>query len=240
MNSWILHDVIDARIIYQKGNSRSEDLSRELEQECLDHNLRVERRPGQHPDQARLQFGRWRLRPCSDGKVQKKMATERGIWGCLMSHWLLWQECLDHDKPILIFEHDAELKGPILQEWLQDPDWDVLTLDPALITYWEHYNDQHSRQDQAQLREFFLWSKPRQWGPYLPGAHAYIIRPQGAGRIQRAVKRDGVAPADVLLNRGIVRIRAIEPGRARVRLRAIPDLESFYRLSATRDWETNR
>ena len=47
------------------------------------------------------------------GTVQGKMQFRPGAWGCLISHYTLWQQCSHDSKPWLILEQDAiALDGP--------------------------------------------------------------------------------------------------------------------------------
>jgi hypothetical protein len=109
----------------------------------------------------------------------RNMMLRPGVQGCFMSHYRLWQHCVEINKPIGIFEHDIEfLAAP-----KQFPDFaHVLKL------------------------EGFLKKKPRPAGEWYEGARAYIIKPAGAARLLNWVNQHGALPADVAIGLDVVDI----------------------------------
>jgi hypothetical protein len=106
----------------------------------------------------------------------RAMMHRPGVRGCFLSHWQLWNRCVQNCEPLGIFEHDIEfLSAP--------PDMEF-----------EHV-----------LRlEGFLLKKPRPAGAWYEGARAYILKPAGAELLINWVQANGALPADVNLGLDIV------------------------------------
>lgn len=115
----------------------------------------------------------------------RKLLQKPGVRGCFLSHWVLWNKCVDSGVPIGIFEHDIEfLKSPI----------DFSTVDfPHIL----------------KLEGFELRS-PRPAGQWYEGARAYILKPEGAERLISWVKSNGCLPADVNIGDQILDITLYE------------------------------
>ncbi len=101
-----------------------------------------------------------------------------GTRGCFLSHWKLWNLCVDENMPMAIFEHDVEFYQPIGDIEFQD-----------VIKF-----------------EGFKVTKPIPPGQWWEGARAYAITPQGAKKILSWIKEHGAMPADWMLCDGIVDI----------------------------------
>lgn len=97
-----------------------------------------------------------------------------------LSHYNLWKKSVDLNEPIAIFEHDA-----IIMDKLPKP--------PALV----------GSIGQPSYGKFNTPNKLG-WGrlvskEYFPGAHAYIVHPQGAKKLVERAKIDA-CPTDVFLH----------------------------------------
>lgn len=106
-------------------------------------------RDGQRVTQA--DWDRVGVRMMSEGKMTRRP----GAQGCWLSHFALWQRCVDLDQPIIIMEHDAVVTAP----WPADIDIDTCVV--------KLYSTAECKVNPA----FGLWSK---------GAHAYTVTPQQA------------------------------------------------------------
>ena len=84
-----------------------------------------------------------------------KMKRRPGAQGCWLSHFALWQRCVDTNEPIVILEHDAVVTGP----WPDD-----LDIETQLIKL-------YSTAECKINPRFGLWSK---------GSHAYTVTPSQA------------------------------------------------------------
>jgi hypothetical protein len=113
----------------------------------------------------------------SDAKC-RDMLQRPGVQGCFLSHWQLWNRCVELAQPIGIFEHDVEFLGPC-------PNIEF---------------------DHVFKLEGFLKKKARPAGEWYEGARAYILHPQGADRLIQWVKAHGALPADVNIGLDVVDI----------------------------------
>ncbi len=110
----------------------------------------------------------------------RSMMERPGVRGCFMSHFKLWEHCVNTNTIIGIFEHDIEfVSTPDSIENFQD----ILKL------------------------EGFLKKKPRPAGEWYEGARAYFITPQGANKLISWVKEHGALPTDVCIGLNVVDIK---------------------------------
>jgi GR25 family glycosyltransferase involved in LPS biosynthesis len=98
-----------------------------------------------------------------------------------LSHYSLWQKCIQLKETIVIFEHDAVLKSPIPSSHFLY----VMNIGHPSYGKWN---------TPSILGVNKLISKP-----YMPGAHAYMITPQGAELLIRHAKKSA-KPTDVFMN----------------------------------------
>lgn len=118
-----------------------------------------------------------------------KYMQRPGTQGCFLSHWRLWNQCVQTNQTLAIFEHDVEfVAGPV--------NVDI--------------------QDVVKL-EGFRPSKPIPPGQWWEGARAYMITPQGAAKIISWVHEHGAMPADWMLCDGIVDVKHDHHDVVRVR-----------------------
>ena len=109
----------------------------------------------------------------------RAMMERPGVQGCFLSHWKLWNLCVDLNEPIGIFEHDIEFLGPCPSDQFTD----VLKL------------------------EGLLKKKSRPAGEWYEGARAYILQPNGAKKLLEWTAQNGALPADVNIGLDIVDIK---------------------------------
>lgn len=98
-----------------------------------------------------------------------------------MSHYMLWRKCVELDEPIVIFEHDAFITNKIPN----------MTFTGCISIGKPSYGK---------------WNPPLTLGvnrltskKYFPGAHAYILSPDGAKALIKQAKRSA-GPTDTYLN----------------------------------------
>ena len=105
---------------------------------------------------------------------------------CFLSHYYLWKKCANNDVPFIIFEHDARF---------------ITEFDPRIIEQTTHvcsfgkpsygkYRKTNKKGAQS------LFSKD-----YFPGAHSYVITPQGAQSLLKRAKSVAPEPTDVFLHK---------------------------------------
>ena len=115
---------------------------------------------------------------CRSKKSLRDMARP-GVKGCFLSHWYLWQKCVNLKSNIGIFEYDVIFKKS------------APTIFPA---------------DVIKL-DGFKPSKPSPaTGHWWGGAHAYIITPVGAKKLLDWTNRWGANPADIMIGDNVVDI----------------------------------
>lgn len=133
-----------------------------------------------------------------------------------ISHFKLWQRCLDLNENIIILEHDAEVTGnlkniyPTIQRFegdilnLGSPNWGTRKWEGEGIELREICSNFHNvykpELSECKCDSYFLF-----------GAHAYMITPQGASRLVDAAHQYGILPADTYIRQEIVDIYDLLP-----------------------------
>lgn len=115
-----------------------------------------------------------------DGFREKWSRLDNAV-SCFMSHYLLWEKCVELNEPILILEHDAVVTNEIPNV----PFSGILSLGKP--SYGNYVTP-------PKLGVNKLVSKQ-----YFPGAHAYMIKPSAAKLLINAAKEDA-RPTDVFLH----------------------------------------
>ena len=123
---------------------------------------------------------------------------------CALSHYLLWEQCLMLDKPILILEHDSVFIKKI--DFLpEDTEYDIIGINNPLgcTRKSKVFHDKI-----LEKKRFF------QLAPYvdddmkhpqgLAGNSAYIVKPEGAHDLIRLVVKHGLWPNDAIMCRQLV------------------------------------
>ena len=100
-----------------------------------------------------------------------KMPRRPGAQGCWMSHWRLWNRCVETNQPMIILEHDAVVTAP----WPTD-----LDINPTLIKL---YTTAECKVNPA----FGRWSK---------GSHAYTVTPAQAQQLIDYAQTNGAQAVD--------------------------------------------
>ena len=114
--------------------------------------------------------------------ISKKRFTDAMDYGtkidnafaCFLSHFSLWQRCVEKNKPILILEHDALFTGSF-------PNFEIPDFKGLLSIGRPSYG---SFRIPNKSGVNILSSKR-----YLPGAHAYIIKPDAASDLIKTAKQ---------------------------------------------------
>lgn len=107
-----------------------------------------------------------------------------GVFGCFLSHWTLWNKCIEINEPIIIVEHDVDIDC----EWQNINLHNVEILKLFTSTSQMHYVDDVS-------------------GNWAVGAHAYCITPLGANKLINFVKENGAFAVDVLMGDNIIDVK---------------------------------
>ena len=165
-----------------------------------------------------------------------------GVLGCFLSHYFLWNECVQSNKPYMILEHDAYMLRPLPNKVLKlFPD--ILKLD-SLDPYLKTYNEDLARQSKLDT----IWSLHdrkehgkhiHERGLYSIGGYGYIIKPHAAQEIILECKENGFRPADHQIHTtSKIDIHHIAPSVVRIH-KDYHDHNAMQTLSLTRNLEKN-
>ncbi len=151
-------------------------------------------------------------------KFKKKRV---GVYGCFLSHYYLWLECVNSNEPHLILEHDGFFIKPLPEDILDNFD-DVLKLD-SFDPYSKNYNKEIENTISKKI-EYVPYVNPTPktsidktgnskhgTGNYLKGAYGYIIKPHAAEKIISWIDTNGFVPADQQIGSNIVDIKVTVP-----------------------------
>lgn len=136
-----------------------------------------------------------------------------GVFGCFLSHYYLWQDCIIKNEPFLILEHDGYFIRPLPDDILEKFT-DVLKLDnhdPYSKTY-----DTVVKEDQKFMIKKYhnnqaKFLEKNQTGNYMRGAYGYIIKPHAAEKLVKWISLNGFVPADQQIGNAIVDIQVTIP-----------------------------
>ena len=106
-----------------------------------------------------------------------------GQQGCFLSHWNLWNKCIDIDQPIVVLEHDA-----IIQD-----KWSDVTTSGVLVKLHANYKSHRVKTNNLT-------------GIWTNSSHAYYIEPTSAKSIIKFAKSVGALPVDVMLGSYVVKV----------------------------------
>lgn len=111
----------------------------------------------------------------------EKYSRQENCLSAFLSHFSLWQECLRTNSTIAIFEHDAILLDAI-------PNFRVRgCVNIGSPSYGKFKTPMH------------IGVGPLTSKPYFPGAHAYVLSPEGAKILTEQAKKKA-RPTDLFLN----------------------------------------
>lgn len=113
---------------------------------------------------------------------REKYSRYKNALAAFMSHYLLWNECVNTGQNYLILEHDAVFVSDIPQIFRGD----IVNLGAP----------SYGKFDTPRI----LGEGPLTSKTYLPGAHAYYITPRGATQLIVKAKQDA-RPTDVFINK---------------------------------------
>jgi GR25 family glycosyltransferase involved in LPS biosynthesis len=150
-------------------------------------------------------------------KMKEHRKTSLGIKGCFLSHYLLWEKCIELNEPIMIFEHDALLIRPLPNNIL-----DLFThhciLDYAV--HYPNYEEIIAKDGDLVVKEFLKLNDSKLKfksinKAHAKGSHAHIVKPLGAVTLVESVKKFGILPADMCVNQYYTSYVTIDPLIAR-------------------------
>jgi glycosyl transferase family 25 len=143
-----------------------------------------------------------------------------GVYGCFLSHYYLWRQCVTDNVSYCILEHDGYFVKPLSADIL-DHFSDVLKLD-GLDPYSKHYQDELENEKDLNLT-YKKYHNPsakflhkNETGNYMKGAYGYIIKPHAAKKIVDWIAVNGFVPADQQIGDLLVNIAVTIPSVVRL------------------------
>jgi len=120
-------------------------------------------------------------------RLEKPTMGKLGVQGCFLSHYYLWQRCVELNRSIIILEHDAVINAP----W-QDPNNDqcLIKLHRAHRTKANTYDEDSGN-----------WTK---------SGHAYYLNPVQANTLILWAKTNGALPTDILIGDKVLDFKHLE------------------------------
>jgi GR25 family glycosyltransferase involved in LPS biosynthesis len=158
----------------------------------------------------------------SDAQIKQQGAGQPGVKGCFLSHFSLWQKCVELNEPIIIWEDDV-----IMYRAFEPIEWtDVLIValgHPQKSPRWMHLLETPEGEPEAINYK----------SPSMPGCCGYAIKPHAA---QKLIDKycNTFMPADNAINRGVVKmeIHSYVMGVAKV--------EGKQSLTKTKAWSKKK
>ncbi len=119
-----------------------------------------------------------------------------GVKGCFMSHYLLWQKCIELDEPMMIFEDDV-----VFYRGWEPVQWEgVLILSLGKKSFLSEPAKTYLEAPQGN-------PQPMPWTAFsMPGASGYAITPDAARSLYKFY-RPYYYPADNAINQSLVKIQ---------------------------------
>ncbi len=200
-------EMIQAKIIRVKGIELSEQLAQSCIVQAKKFGIDVQLFDGINGLEYQQHLDQLKIKP-----LKKFKKGRAGVYGCFLSHYYLWRECIDLDIPYLILEHDGWFNQGLPDNVLLKFDH-VLKLD-SLNPYSKSYQD--TLQQQQDQPVTIKTIEPEEGmdngaGWYSCGAYGYIIKPVAARLIINWIDQHGFLPADQLLGLDVCDIKTTVP-----------------------------
>lgn len=169
-------------IIALEDHKWSQELADEAVESALKHGWDVEKFPAVDGRKIKLQdtLRSFNLRLYAINNKPGLAMHRPGVYGNFFSHYKLWNMCLNSGQPIGCFEHDV-----------------LFHESPRIL----NMNFNHLlKLDKLKIQKNYGT------GICYMGAHAYILKPEGAERLIKWSKDNGVLPADVMMGEDVLKI----------------------------------
>jgi glycosyl transferase family 25 len=204
------------KIIRLKGNSISEKHANECVAQAKTFGIDIEYFDAINGNDYLAHLKRLNISPRY--KFKKGRA---GVFGCFLSHYYLWKQCVENNVPYLILEHDGYFLRPLPKDILEKFE-DVLKLD-GLDPYSKQYDSFFQDIDldvSIKIEEYYnpqaKFLEKNQTGNYMKGAYGYIIKPHAAKKIIEWITVNGFVPADQQIGNALVNIKVTTPSIVRL------------------------
>jgi glycosyl transferase family 25 len=153
-----------------------------------------------------------------------------GTYGCFLSHFYLWNKCIDLNAPVIVLEHDGFFIRNLPEDILFKFE-DVLKLD-----CYNPYDSAYDAKISSSINNSLSFTNnikgiynQRGFGWYTWGAYAYIIKPSGAKKLVDYSKTYGFSSADNMLGDRVVSITL--PSSPIARLHPVFNGDNIKKLS---------
>lgn len=164
--------------------------------------------PEEVPDILRKKSIRWnwpwteRSLDIQSGMVKSPYRTneKKKRIACFLSHYSLWEKCVDLNEPIIILEHDAIFKKKVELSVLLESNKSIIALnDPIGATRKsrEYHDAVVSKGKEGVVPVPYIDSREIPQG--LPGNSAYLIKPGAAKKLIELTEEYGAWPNDALM-----------------------------------------
>lgn len=197
--------MIDFYCIYKKDDERSESLLSDCIESGRIFDIKVTPYEGIYSNIDKILENEklsWSL-------YGSKKSSYRGVKGCFLSHYFLWQESVKTNRTIGVLEYDAIFINPISDEIINNFKY-YLNLDYNRHLYLNNSLSKYLKATNAQVKDINIESFIEQRSKskninnskyinknHIKGAFGYIITPEGAAILLSAAKNFGILPADV-------------------------------------------
>lgn len=119
--------------------------------------------------------------------------------GCALSHFLLWESCVETNEPMLVLEHDSVFVRKLDPISILDSSFGIVGINsPIHATFAFDRYDQMVQQRKDEIQPVpMLASKEVPQG--LPGNSAYVIKPHAAKHLIDLCYKYGLWPNDAIM-----------------------------------------
>jgi len=138
-------------------------------------------------------------------KIPYPTRDRKARMACSMSHYILWNHCIKSERPIMILEHDAIFTGDIADIDVEGTALNIIGVnDPRGATRLsqKYYNMVKACPNEFNLVPLVDDNINIPMG--LAGNSAYIIKPDGARSLIKAVDKYGMWPNDAIMCRQLI------------------------------------
>lgn len=201
-----------AKIITLKNNELSERVAKDCIEQAAKFGISVEIFNAINGLDYEQHLEKLNVRPLKKFKKGKP-----GVYGCFLSHYYLWKECAESNKPYLVLEHDGFLIKS-LPDNILDQFEDVLKLESENPYSPEYENRLELIKDNNLTYNIVEPYRDMNNGAgwYSVGAYAYIIKPHAAKKLITWIDENGFLPADQQLGSYAVTLHECKPSLARL------------------------
>jgi GR25 family glycosyltransferase involved in LPS biosynthesis len=198
-------------IIRLKDNSISEKHSDECIEQAKKFNVYPEKFDGINGLTYKDHLEKLNIRPLK--KFKKGLP---GIYGCFLSHYYIWKDCVKSNVPYFILEHDGFLIKSLPEDIL-DHFEDILRLDSENPYDPDYENILKLKENQTlEYNKILKTDSDNGAGWYAGGTYAYIIKPHAAKKLLDWIDINGFLPSDQQLGLNVIVMHQCIPSLARI------------------------